>query len=36
MEINGDKAEGQGTTFYQFLLPIDRGDVDKPTTQPAG
>jgi hypothetical protein len=35
IEINGDKATGKGTVLYQFLLPIDRGDVDKPTTQPS-
>lgn len=34
MEVAGDKAEGKGWTLYQFLLPIDRGDIDKPTTQP--
>jgi len=34
VEINGDVIGGTGTVLYQFLLPIDRGDVDKPTTQP--
>ena len=35
MDVDGSKIEGEGTTFYQFILPIDRGDVDKPTTQPS-
>jgi hypothetical protein len=35
VEINGDVVPGTGKVLYQFLLPIDRGDADQPTTQPA-
>jgi hypothetical protein len=35
LTVDGDTVGGEGTVLYQFLLPIDRGDVDKPTTQPA-
>jgi hypothetical protein len=33
VEIDGDVVGGTGTILYQFLLPIDRGDADRPTTQ---
>jgi hypothetical protein len=33
VEIDGDVIGGTGTILYQFLLPIDRGDADRPTTQ---
>jgi hypothetical protein len=35
VNVNGDRIDGDGTVFYQFVLPVDRGDVDLPTTQPA-
>jgi hypothetical protein len=35
LQVDGDPIGGNGMVLYQFLLPIDRGDVDKPTTQPA-
>jgi len=37
LEVDGDKVTGKGWTFYQFILPIDRGSLDGPpttTTQP--
>ncbi len=34
IEIDGDKVGGDGVILYQFLMPINRGDADKPTTQP--
>jgi hypothetical protein len=36
VEIDGNVVPGDGMVLYQFLLPIDRGDADKPTTQPTG
>ena len=33
VQVDGDAMAGDGTTLYQFLLPIDRG-VDRPTTRP--
>jgi hypothetical protein len=33
--VNDEKMTGEGTVFYQFILPMDRGSVDQPTTQPA-
>jgi hypothetical protein len=30
VDVDGDRMVGDGTTLYQFLLPIDRGDADKP------
>ncbi len=35
VQVEGSKVTGDGTTLYQFLLPIDRGGVDRPTTRPA-
>jgi hypothetical protein len=35
LQVDGDTIGGDGTVLYQYLLPVDRGDVDKPTTQPA-
>ncbi len=38
MPLNVDdvKMQGDGLVFYQFILPIDRGKMDTPTTRPAG
>ena len=36
VEVNGDKIGGDGTVFYQFILPLDRGKADAPTTRAAG
>jgi hypothetical protein len=33
VEVDGDVVGGTGTILYQFLLPIDRGDADRPTAQ---
>ncbi len=35
LQIDGDKITGDGTTFYQFIMPIDRGKADQPTTRKA-
>ncbi len=35
LQVNGDKIDGDGTVFYQFILPINRGKVEAPTTMPA-
>jgi len=35
MTVEGDPVTGSGTTFYQYVLPIDRTAVEKPTTQQA-
>ena len=35
VQVDGDRVPGDGTTLYQFVLPIDRGTADKPTTQPS-
>ena len=34
VQVDGSPMAGEGTTLYQFLLPIDRGNADKPATQP--
>jgi hypothetical protein len=34
IEVEGDAVAGEGTTYYQFILPLDRS-VIKPTTRPA-
>ena len=34
VEVDGNRMGGDGVTLYQFLLPIDRGTVDQPTTRP--
>jgi hypothetical protein len=38
LEVDGDETRGTGTTFYQFILPLDHTAVSKPptdeTTQP--
>jgi hypothetical protein len=34
IEVDGNEVGGAGTVLYQFLLPIDRGKADQPTTQP--
>jgi hypothetical protein len=36
LSVDDDKMQGEGTVFYQFILPIDRGKLDLPTTHPAG
>jgi hypothetical protein len=33
MEVEGDKVTGDGTIFYQFVLPLDRSEL-RATTQP--
>jgi len=35
LEVNGDPVQATGVTVYQFLVPIDQGDANKPTTQKA-
>lgn len=35
IQVNDNPVAGDGTVFYQFILPIDRGDVDLPTTRAA-
>jgi hypothetical protein len=35
VEVDDNKMTGDGTVFYQFVLPMDRGDVDQPMTRPA-
>ena len=34
IQVDGDKMAGDGTTLYQFILPIDRGTADQPATRP--
>ncbi len=35
LEVDGDETRGTGTTFYQFILPLDHSAVSKPpTTEP--
>jgi hypothetical protein len=34
MQVNGNPVGGDGTIFYQFIFPLDRGNVDLPTTRP--
>jgi len=34
VQVDDNKMTGDGTTFYQFILPIDRGKMDEPTTRP--
>jgi len=35
LEVQGDPVSGQGTNFYQFVLPLDRSAISgPPTTQP--
>ena len=34
LEVDDSKMKGQGSVFYQFVLPIDRGKMDAPATQP--
>jgi hypothetical protein len=38
LEVQGDKVEGAGTIFYQFVLPMDRSKINQeaiPTTEPS-
>ncbi len=35
VQVDDEKMTGSGTVFYQFILPIDRGSADQPTTRPA-
>jgi hypothetical protein len=32
--VDDEKMTGDGTNYYQFILPIDRGKLDQPTTLP--
>ena len=32
LEVNGDRMSGQGVTFYQFVVPLDRSALDAPPT----
>jgi hypothetical protein len=34
VEVDGNRIGGDGVTLYQFLLPIDRGTADRPTSRP--
>jgi len=34
LKVEGQKVEGKGTTFYQFVLPMDH--IAQATTQPTG
>jgi hypothetical protein len=34
VQVDDNKVTGDGTVFYQFILPIDRGKLDEPTTKP--
>jgi hypothetical protein len=34
LEVDDEKMTGDGTTFYQFILPMDRSGADAPTTRP--
>jgi hypothetical protein len=34
LKVEGDPVSGEGTTFYQFVIPLDRAAVDAATTQP--
>ncbi|HTL29702.1 MAG TPA: hypothetical protein VL282_10790, partial [Tepidisphaeraceae bacterium] len=36
LEVDGEETRGSGTTFYQFILPLDHSIASKPpTTEPA-
>ena len=35
VQVDDEKMTGDGTIYYQFMLPIDRGKVDQPTTLPS-
>jgi hypothetical protein len=35
LRVNGSKVGGDGMTFYQYVLPIDRGPLLMPTTHPS-
>ena len=35
LEVQGDKIEGKGVIYYQFVVPVDRSAVPAaPTTRP--
>lgn len=34
LEVEGSTVGGDGTVFYQFVLPIDRSAIKAPTTRP--
>ncbi|MGH7214385.1 MAG: hypothetical protein ACREIT_06450, partial [Tepidisphaeraceae bacterium] len=39
LEVEGNVVTGSGTTLYEFVIPLDRGDLDtraepSPATQP--
>jgi hypothetical protein len=33
--VDDEKMTGDGTNYYQFILPMDRGKLDQPTTHPS-
>ena len=35
MRVEGDRIGGEGTTVYQYVLPLDRSEVSPPVSQPA-
>ena len=46
LDVEGERVKGEGVTYYQFILPLDRsklefaapsvgGDFPKPATRPA-
>jgi hypothetical protein len=34
IEVEGTQVDGEGTTYYQFILPLDRSALPPPTTAP--
>jgi hypothetical protein len=34
INVDDEKMTGDGTNYYQFILPMDRGKLDQPTTRP--
>jgi hypothetical protein len=36
LEVEGDKIDGWGTTYYQFVLPLDTSYFSNPATHPSG
>jgi hypothetical protein len=34
MEVDGEKPQASGRTFFQFIMPLDLSQVSGPTTQP--
>jgi hypothetical protein len=33
MSVDGDSVAGEGMTYYQFVLPLDRSALNQPATQ---